>query len=632
MKDFSNFEENYKILSNIKNPYDVKKLSYKELVLLCKEIRKKIVYTVSQNGGHLASSLGVVELTVALHKEFNSPYDKIIWDTGHQGYAHKLLTGRFDRFNSLRKKNGIAAFMDPLESEHDAFISGHSSVSLSAACGIAKSELLKKSNNMVLAVVGDGALTGGICYEALNNAIDMENLIIILNCNDMSISKTVGRFSKYLNNIRYNETYISMNIMFRNFLEKIPLIGKFAKKTLHSSKEVMKKIVYKNNIFNELGFSFLNFVDGHSLKELFKAFRWAKKIKKPAIVQVFTKKGKGYLNSEKEPELYHGVGPFNIKDGVLKTNVINFSSVFGDELNSLAKKDEKICAITAAMGTSTGLLKFKENFPERYFDVGIAEEHAVIFAAGLSVGGMTPVFAIYSTFLQRSYDQLIHDVAISNTHVVLAIDRAGVVEDGKTHQGIFDVAFLTTIPNVKIYSPATYKELKDMLKIAIYDETGLVAVRYPKGEELENFDDMTIYKDYLIFGEFEIAVVTYGILFKEVLKLKEQLKTENINITIIKINKIFPISEELVQRLKSFKEIFFFEEGIKNGGIAEHLFVKLFSLEYSGLFYIRAIETFVSQSTVEEAWEDLKLTSKFMKEEIFKKSSILKKKHEINIF
>lgn len=625
---FSYYNCNYNILPKIRSPKDLKNLSHSELKELCAEIRSCIILTVSKNGGHLASNLGVVELTVTLHKEFNSPDDKIIWDVSHQSYAHKLLTGRYGMFHTLRKEDGLSGFTNPLESEHDIFVAGHASTSLSLACGIAKAELLKNSKNNVIAVIGDGALTGGMAYEALNNAAGLKNLLIILNCNDMSISKTVGTVSKYISNLRINKTYISFNALLGRHLKKIPFIGNMVKKTLNSSKEAIKKMVYESNFFSDLGYSFLNFVDGHNILELKKAFNWAKQAEKPAIIRVFTKKGKGYIKSEKNPELYHGVEPFNIHKGLIKQEgSLTFSIVFGKYMCELAKNDENICVITAAMGEATGLFEFKNNFEDRYFDVGIAEEHAVTFAAGLSRSGIVPVFAIYSTFLQRSYDQLIHDVAIQGAHVVLAIDRAGIVgQDGKTHQGIFDVSFLTSIPNIKIYAPATYSELRHMLKTAIYKNEGLVAVRYPKGEELKNItNNNETYEctEYSQYGEYKTTIaITYGILFGQLkIAKKELLENNKFNITILRIKKIYPISENIINELKKYNEIFFFEEGIKSGGIGEHLILKLIEHGYTGKYTLKAIDNaFVEQSSIQRAWEKLGLSSSGIKSTILNKT------------
>lgn len=607
------------MLSTIKSPDDLNFLSIKELEGLCKEIRMKIIETVSCNGGHLASNLGVVEIAVALHKEFNSPNDKIIWDVGHQCYAHKLLTGRYNVFDSIRKQNGISGFTKPFESEHDVFISGHASTSISAACGFARAELLKKTSNKVIAVIGDGALTGGMAYEALNNVSDLNNLIIILNYNDMSISKTVGGFSRYISNMRSNQAYISTRVAVEDVLDKIPLVGEIAKNKIRDSKEAIKKIVYKSDFFTDLGFSFLSSVDGHSLSELFQALNWANQTDKPALIQVFTKKGKGYSRAENNPDLYHGVGSFNIKHGVvISKNKSSFSNVFGRELCNLASKDDKICAITAAMEDGTGLYKFRKKFPDRFFDVGIAEQHAVTYAAGLAANGMLPIFAVYSTFLQRSYDQILHDAAIQNEHILLCVDRAGIVgEDGETHQGVFDTAYLTSIPNMTVYSPCNYSELKGMLSRALYKTDGLVSIRYPKGEEdtvVSNFNDYDC--NYKVIGKSDVVIVTYGRLVGQAIRAQKRLMDHEINIAVIKIGKICPIDRELLYELMKFRKIFFFEEGIKRGGIGEHIISDLVELGFDGKWSLTAIDNFVPQSRVYSALESLNLDYKSMMEKI----------------
>lgn len=608
------------MLSTINSPDDLNFLSIKELEILCKEIRRKIIETVSCNGGHLASNLGVVEIAVALHKEFNSPNDKIIWDVGHQCYAHKLLTGRYNVFDSIRKQNGISGFTKPFESEHDVFISGHASTSLSVACGFARAELLKKTSNKVIAVIGDGALTGGMAYEALNNVSDLNNLIIILNYNDMSISKTVGGFSRYISNMRSNQAYISTRVAVEDVLDKIPLVGEIAKNKIRDSKEAIKKIVYKSDFFTDLGFSFLSSVDGHSLSELFQAINWANQTDKPALIQVFTKKGKGYSKAENNPDLYHGVGPFNIKYGVVNSkNTSSFSEVFGREFCNLASRDEKICAITAAMEHGTGLYDFRRKFPDRFFDVGIAEQHAVTYAAGLGANGMLPVFAVYSTFLQRSYDQILHDAAIQNEHILLCVDRAGIVgEDGETHQGVFDTAYLTSIPNMTVYSPCNYSELKGMLSRALYRTDGLVSVRYPKGEEdtvVSNFDDSDC--DYRVIGKSDIVIATYGRLVGQAIRAQKRLLDHGINVAVMKIGKICPIENEILYKLMKFRKIFFFEEGIKRGGIGEHIISDLVELGFDGKWSLTAIDNcFVPQSRIYSALESLGLDYKSMMEKV----------------
>ena len=590
------------MLSTIESPDDLNLLSIKELEVLCTEIRKKIIETVSCNGGHLASNLGVVEIAVALHKQFNSPNDKIIWDVGHQCYAHKLLTGRYNVFDSIRKQNGISGFTKPFESEHDVFISGHASTSLSAACGFARAEILKKTRNKIIAVIGDGALTGGMAYEALNNVSDLNNLIVILNYNDMSISKTVGGSSRYISNMRSNQAYISTRVAVEDVLDRIPLVGEIAKNKIRDSKEAIKKIVYKSDFFTDLGFSFLSSVDGHNLSELFQALNWANQTDKPALIQVFTTKGKGYSKAENNPDLYHGVGSFNIKYGVVTSkSKSSFSEVFGRELCDLAEKEKKICAITAAMDQGTGLYNFRKTFPDRFFDVGIAEQHAVTYAAGLGANGMLPVFAVYSTFLQRSYDQILHDAAIQNEH-----------------QGVFDTAFLTSIPNMTVYSPCNYLELKGMLSRALYKTNGLVSIRYPKGEEdtiVSNFDDS--YCDYRVIGKSDIVIVTYGRLVGQAIRAKKRLLDSGINVAVMKLGKICPIEKEVLYELMKFRKIFFFEEGIKRGGIGEHVISDLVELGFDGKWSLTAIDnSFVPQSRIYSALESLGLDYKSMIEKI----------------
>lgn len=613
--DFEDLD-NYKVLNKVKSPIDLKKMEIDELNVLCGEIRRFILGVVSKNGGHLASNLGVVELTVALHKAFDSPKDRIIWDVGHQCYTHKILTGRFEKFKNLRKEGGISGFPKPCESEHDIAISGHSSISVSLACGFAETELLKKTKNKVIVIIGDGALTGGMAYEGLNNGINLKNLIIILNCNDMSISKTVGSLPQYISRIRARQAYISTNLFIEKFLKRIPFTGNLFAKFLTEFKNVIKKIIYRPNFFSDLGYFFLSPVDGHNLNDLFKALNWAKQQNGPAIVQVFTKKGCGYLQAERYPEKYHGVGTFDLKKGLLNNYEDDcFSNVFGQEICDLAINDEKICVITAAMESGTGLFKFKKKFPNRFFDVGIAESHAVTYAAGLSAGGMVPVFAVYSTFLQRSYDQILHDLAISELHVVFVVDRAGIVEgDGETHQGVFDCAYLTSIPNITIFAPTSYLELKHMLRVALYDIRGVVAVRYSKGRQInfladcKNFNE-NFNKSFCVLGNSNVAIVTYGNLtWQAVLARNELIKKNNFEVAVIKMNKLNPIDNEFVYELKKYSEIFFFEEGIKNGGIGEHLFVKLISYDYNGKMFLTAIDgCFVKNLSLNAALKEFNL-------------------------
>ena len=595
-------------------PDDLKKFSYDECRILCKEIRDTLIKTVSQNGGHLSSNLGTVELSLALHRVFSSPKDKIVWDVGHQSYTHKILTGRLKDFKTLRKENGLSGFCKPGESEHDAFVSGHSSNSVSAALGIATAMKLNGDNHHTIAVIGDGAATGGLSFEGFNNAGKSNtNLIVVLNYNEMSISKNVGAIAKYLSNFRTKESYKRTKTIVERALDSIPVIGQPIKKTLKFSKDTIKNSIFRTTLFEDLGFEFVGPVDGHNLKELENALKKAKDINRPVVVQVNTIKGKGYAPAENNPGEYHGVGSFELKTGnpdVSKCD--SFSTVFGCELSRLADRDNNICAITAAMKYGTGLDKFAKSHKDRFFDVGIAEGHALTFAGGLASMGKTPVFAVYSTFLQRGYDQIIHDLAISNAHIVIGVDRAGIVgEDGVTHQGIFDVSFLSTIPNVTIYSPSNYEELKECLSKGIYRDNGIVAVRYPRGNE----KNCSLKKDY-ISTDYELyengsnaLVITYGRLFNEVSYAFDKLKDVGKNIDVLKLINLSSVDKEMIKEIKSYKKIYFFEEGYYNGSVSQRLKNDISNLDCT------AIYDFVPQASVEATLEKLGLSGN----EIYKK-------------
>lgn len=625
-----NKKEEYNILKKIKIPGDVKNLNANELILLCGEIRDKIIKTISKTGGHIASSLGVVELTVAIYKIFDFPQDKLIWDVGHQSYAHKLLTCRFDKFDTIRQKNGLTGFTRRSESIYDSFISGHSSTSISVACGFCKSGEILHNDYYTIAVIGDGSLTGGLAYEGMNNVKKngREKLIVILNDNNMSIAKNVGAISKYLSKIRSTPGYFKFKDNLKNNLSKIPFVGTKINNTLVKSKMLVKESIYHSNMFENFGFEYLGPVDGHDLSRLISVLSRAKDLSKPVFVHVKTVKGKGYKLAEKNPSMYHGISSKQNKPEAeqIKTDFKDFSAVFGDELIKIASKDEKIVAVTAAMKHGTGLLEFSKKFPKNFFDVGIAEQHAVTFAAGLAASGCMPVVAIYSSFLQRSLDQIIHDLAIEKQHIVLAVDRAGVVgEDGETHQGIFDVSFLSMIPGVTILSPATYKELRKNLNKALYHYEGVVAVRYPRGSEINlnnkyNIDDGS-YSEYNFWQEknYDVLLVTYGRLFGIICNFKENLQGENKNkISILKLNKIWPLEDEIISIIKNFKKVIFVEESIKSGGIAEHLAGKLLEQKFKGDYLIKAIDNqFVSQATVEQSLNDLGFNFNSLSELIF---------------
>ena len=605
---------NYRFLNQVKSPEDVRKLNNDELKVLCDEMRDCIINTVSQNGGHLASNLGAVELTVALHKCFNSPEDTIVFDVGHQCYPHKLLTGRYEQFCTLRKEDGISGFMKPEESLHDSFITGHSSTSVSSALGTCVANSLKGEDGYAVAVIGDGALTGGMVYEALNNVNKKYNkLIVILNDNKMSISRSNGSLAKHLSTMRATKGYFKFKSGVERFLVKIPLIGQFLRSILVHFKQMVKNALYHSNIFESLGFYYMGPVDGHDLDSLCEIIELSKILKRPVIIHTKTVKGKGYQPAEQNPGDFHGVSGFNVKTGVLPKSKESFSSVFGNKLLELAAKDDKICAITAAMTVGTGLKDFSKRFKDRFFDVGIAEEHAVTFAAALAANGLKPVFAVYSTFLQRGVDQIIHDAAIANLPLTFAIDRAGFVgDDGETHQGLFDVAFLSAIPNVKIYAPASFYELQKMLENRLNNPNGVAAIRYPRGSEPENSDFGNVLEEFNIFGDGETAIITYGTLISEALKAKQCLESEDIKVTVIKLNVVNPISDVLIEKSAHYSNILFFEEGILSGGVAECFGFKLIKLGFSGKYFVSAVEDFVKQASVSSQRQKYGLDSNSM--------------------
>ena len=588
----------HEFLNQIKCVSDIKKLNIEQLRRLCDELRDEIINKVSETGGHLASNLGAVELTVALHYVFDSPDEPIIWDVGHQCYAHKILTGR--DITGIRTECGLSGFPKSSESEHDLFVAGHASTSISAALGIAEAKKISGNNDSVVAVVGDGACSGGMIFEAMNNAgRSKTNLVVVLNDNEMSISHNVGAMAKYLADIRSREGYFHFKDALHHTLLKIPFVGKGVFSILRSLKTFFKDIFYSSNTFEHFGFTYLGPADGHDISVLIRTFKRAKQIKKPVLVHINTVKGKGYGPAEKNPSKFHGVASFYKENGELKKESTNsFSSAFGDILCKLAEKDNKICAITAAMTDGTGLKDFSEKYKDRFFDVGIAEEHAMTFAAGLAAGGMKPVFAVYSTFLQRAYDQILHDASIEPKHVVLGIDRAGIVGgDGETHQGTFDVPILTTIPGVTVYSPANYSELEEDMKKAFSSE-GVQAVRYPRDSEKEVPENFL--KKYGNFDYFEnkndCLIIAYGRLFVEA-----AFASEETGASVLKIGKIFPVEHELIEIAKKYKQVFFFEESVEYGSIAEHFGKMLSESGYHGNYQIHCVSGFVPHMEVKNA-------------------------------
>ncbi len=616
-----NKKNNDVALDALSLPEDLKKLNIEQCKILCEEIRKILIKTVSNNGGHLASNLGVVELTMAIHRVFDSPEDKIVWDVGHQSYTHKILTGRLDRFDTIRKENGISGFTKPSESEHDAFISGHSSISVSAAYGIAQAMKMNGSDNFAVAVTGDGALTGGEIYEGLNNAGKSDaNLIIIVNHNDMSISKNVGALAKYLMSIRNTRKYVNTKRSVEKVLTKTPLVGRPVAKVLKNSKDTVKSAVYRKNtnttIFEDLGFLYLGPVDGHNIAEIEEVLYTAKSYQKPVIVHVNTIKGKGYEPAEKNPGEFHGISKFDIMTGNPETSSGDcYSTYFGKELVNLAAEDENICAVTAAMKYGTGLQYFASEYKDRFFDVGIAEQHGVTFASGLASMGKLPVFAVYSSFLQRATDQLIHDAAIGNNHIVLGIDRAGIVgEDGETHQGLFDVSILSSIPNVSIYSPSCYEELKICLRSAIYKCKGIACVRYPRGKDSSSFDKSDINDSYTFTENrgSDILLISYGRIYDELYRAYNVLQGDGVDCDILKLTKIMPIDNRVIEKAMKYRKIVFFEESMVGGSVSEHFGQKLSENGFEGRFLVRAINGFVKQASVESSLKKLGLDSRSM--------------------
>lgn len=601
--DWRNILENFKFLGNINSPADLKKLNINELEALASEIRQVMLNTVSQNGGHLSSNLGVVELTIAMHKKFNSPNDKIVWDVGHQIYAHKILTGRRNEFNTLRTENGISGFCAPNESVHDVFYSGHSSTSISAALGIAEANKKLGKKDYTIAVIGDGALTGGMAYEALNNAgRSGTRLIVILNDNEMSISENVGSMARYLAVIRSKPEYFKLKAKTEKTLNRIPLIGKPISSIISKLKSDIKSSMYESTFFEDLGFKYMGPIDGHNLDNLCEALDSAKLVNAPVVLHICTTKGKGYEFAEKNPSVYHGISKFDVEAGACAEGSTNFSNEFGKKLCELAEKDDKICAITAAMSLGTGLKEFSEKFADRFYDVGIAEQHAVTFASGLAKGGMTPCFAVYSTFLQRAYDQIVHDGTLQKQKVIIGVDRAGFVgEDGVTHQGVLDVSFLNSIPDITVYSPFTYNRLRIDVENAVNNAENLTVIRYPRGSEPVIPEEFTFSEndyDYFENGK-NILLVAYGRISSEVLKAVKELNEKDISVSVLILNKIKPIENFAVKLASGYNNILFYEEAVKSGSIGQSFADMLLENYYNGNYkHIAVNDEFVPHASV----------------------------------
>lgn len=593
------------MLETIRSPEDIRTLSQKELEALAAEIRAKILQTVSRNGGHLGSNLGFVEATLAIHTLFDLPNDKLIFDVGHQCYTHKLLTGRYDRFDTLRTSGGISGFPNRFESAYDTLTAGHSGSSVSAALGVAEANRLAGRSDYTVCVVGDGSFTNGMIYEALNNCNNKNlRLIIILNDNEMSISQNVGSLAGYLSKIRTSGMYYRFKRSLQKVLHKLPLVGDYSIRGVRHIKNGLKRMFYKQPFFAALGVRYLGPVDGNDLERLQTVLKEAKTYDTCTLVHIKTKKGCGYRYAEQTPESYHSVGAFDPNKGVSPSGKRDYSAAFGDALCALAETDERICAITAAMRDGTGLRAFSERFPTRFFDVGIAEEHEIAFAGGLAVSGRVPVCAVYSTFAQRTYDQLLHDVALQKLHIVLALDRAGFVPgDGETHQGIFDCAFLSSIPYVTLYAPDSFEELQRALACAVSGES-ICAVRYPRGgmtaydralfvpnEATDAFSVCDTYSN----GTPQLALVTYGRQTEQTLKAAERLHAKGRSVRVIKLFKLLPIAdyaEAFKTAVKDVPYLYFAEEGQHHDGIAQNLFCTLAEKGLTAHMRIRAVESF----------------------------------------
>lgn len=567
------------MLEKIQKPNDIKKIPADQLPALAEEIREFIIESLSKTGGHLASNLGVVELTIAMHRVFDLPKDKLIWDVGHQSYTHKILTGRKDGFETLRREGGISGFPKRSESDCDVFDTGHSSTSISAGVGYVRARELKKENYSVVSIIGDGALTGGMAYEALNNAASLKsNFIIVLNDNEMSITENVGGMSSYLSGLRTASAYTDFKMDVTKALNRIPGIGPGMVDAMRKTKSSIKQIIIPGMLFEDMGLTYLGPVDGHNIPQLIKIFQEAKRFEGPILVHVLTQKGRGYEPAMRHPARFHGAGPFDVKTGlpVGKSNP-TYTDVFSTVMRKMGDRRKDVAAVTAAMMTGVGLKRFSNMFPDRCFDVGIAEEHAVTFAAALSLGGITPVVAIYSSFLQRAYDQIMHDVCMQNLHVVFAIGRAGLVGyDGETHHGIFDLSYLGSMPNMTILAPKNLWELSDMIKFAV-DYDGPIAVRYPRGEAYTGLKEfrapICLGKSEVIHEGSRVALLAVGSMVKMAEEVQKQLKERmDMDAALVNARFVKPIDEELLRSFAdTYELVVTLEENVKDGGFGERV-------------------------------------------------------------
>jgi 1-deoxy-D-xylulose-5-phosphate synthase len=604
-----------KILNNIKSPDDI--VLCDDLYGLACELKEEILKVVSENGGHLSSNLGVIELTIALLHVFGNKENDIVWDVGHQCYAYKMLTGRFQSFNSLRKSGGISGFSCKSESCYDKFTTGHSSTAVSAGLGIARAKRLLGSKGKAIAILGDGAMTGGLAFEGFNNTVKQDkNFIVILNDNNMSISANVGAVASYLTRLRIRPNYLNIKQKISKILCQSFSYGEKIKVFFSNLKSLIKNILFREGtVFENLGFGYYGPIDGHDILELIKIFNSVKTMEKPVVIHVITKKGHGYSFAKKTPDSFHAISGFNLKTGRIQEKSRSFSKVFGETILKIAENNKKIFAVTAAMSESLCLKEFAEKFPERFADVGIAESHAAVFSSGMAAGGMIPIFAVYSTFLQRVFDQLIHDVSMQRLKVIFAVDRAGLVgEDGESHQGIFDVPFLGIIPRLQVYSPSFFVELEHALELSVNSDSASV-VRYPKGEEFFKPEWLNAdFNDFDLYGTGgENLIITYGRIFSFAAQIIDKFPGK---ISVLKLNKILPVPIESVKLACNFKNIFFFEESIKSGGIGEKFLFNLIALGFKGRFSMTAIEEFVKHGKISEQLSNLSLDFSGMVEKL----------------
>lgn len=617
------------LLERIDNPKQLKELSYDDLDILCSEIRDLLIKTVSKNGGHLAPNLGIVELTIAIHRALDCPEDKIIFDVGHQCYVHKILTGRRDDFVNIRTYGGISGFPKISESIFDAAGTGHASTAISLALGIAEARDKKKQDFNVAAVIGDGSLTGGMVYEALNHAgHHKKKMMIILNDNEMSIDSNVGAISAYLDRIRLDPGFNRLQEEMENKIKNLPGIGKLLCNIGENFKDSLKHLVLPGLIFEEMGIKYIGPVDGHDIGQVEEDIKLAKNLNEPVLIHVITKKGKGYIHAERKPEKFHGIGSFDISTGepTNKELIPTYTEVFGDAILELAENDDNLVCVCAAMSAGTGLEKFAKKFSERFYDVGIAEEHAVTYAGGLAIGGMTPVVAVYSTFLQRAYDQIIHDIALQELPVIFAIDRAGIVgEDGPTHHGAFDISYLRSIPNMTIMCPSDESELRDMLYTAIdfaRENKSPVAIRYPRGTGIgvpkTPFKKINIARAKIVRSGTSVAILAIGRMVYTALKAAELLSGDGIEITVVNMRFAKPIDEELIKDISNTHNmIITLEENTINGGLGSAV-LELLAKEniFTNTINIGIPDKFISHGSIKELHEELGLTPHAIRERI----------------